>query len=162
MPTTSELPWTVDTNILVYATEPDDSNVKQQLDQRSSPQSRPPAKQRIARQLLRRLGLQEQALLVGQVMGEFVNVMLRKRAMSHLQARDAAVLLSRGARVLGASGEAYAQAWELVGKHQYQMWDALIIAICAEHGVKTLYSEDAGPLKRPLGVHIINPFAEND
>ena len=152
MPTTSDSPWTVDTNILVYATEPDDSDVNQLSEQ--------PTKQRIARQLLGRLGLQEHALLVGQVMSEFVNVMLRKRAMSHLQAGEAAVLLSRGARVLGASGEAYAQAWELVGKHKYQMWDALIIAICAEHGVKTLYSEDAGSLKRPLGVQVINPFAE--
>ena len=160
MPTTSDSPWTVDTNILVYATEPDHPGVHQQLNPQLIPQSGQPAKQRIARQLLGRLGLQEQALLVGQVVGEFVNVMLRKRAMSHLQASQAAVLLSRGARVLGASGEAYAQAWELVGKHKYQMWDALIIAICAEHGVKTLYSEDAGSLKRPLGVHVINPFAE--
>ena len=152
MPTTSDPPWTVDTNILVHATEPDDPAVNQPLEQ--------PAKQRIARQLLGRLGLQDQAVLVGQVMSEFVNVMLRKRAMSHLQASEAAVLLSRGARVLGASGEAYAQAWELVGKHKYQMWDALIIAICAEHGVKTLYSEVAGSLKRPLGVQVINPFAE--
>ena len=152
MPTTSDPPWTVDTNILVYATEPEDPAVNQRLEQ--------PIKQRIARQLLGRLGLQDQAVLVGQVMSEFVNVMLRKSAMSHLQASEAAVLLSRGARVLGASGEAYAQAWELVGKHKYQMWDALTIAICAEHGVKTLYSEDAGSLKRPLGVQVINPFAE--
>ncbi len=158
MPTTSDPPWTVDTDILVYATGSDHSAANQPLEQTT----KQPAKQRIARQLLARLGLQDQALLVGQVMGEFVNVMLRKRAMSHLQAREAAVLLSRGVRVLGASAEAYAQAWELVGKHQYQMWDALIIAICAEHGVKTLYSEDAGSLKRPLGVHIINPFAEID
>lgn len=34
------------------------------------------------------------------------------------------------------------------------------MATCAEHGVKTLYSEDAGSLKRPLGVHVVNPFAE--
>ena len=97
---------------------------------------------------------------MGQVVSEFVSVMLQKGAMSHVQASEAAVLLSRGARVLGASGEAYAQAWELVGKHKYQMWDALTIAICAEHGIKTLYSEDAGSLKRPLGVQVINPFAK--
>ena len=158
MPMTSDPPWTVDTNILVYATEPDGPAVIQALEQ---PTKQLP-KQLIARQLLAHLGLQNEARLVGQVMGEFVNVMLRKRAMSHLQASEAAVLLSRGVRVLGASAEAYAQAWELVAKHQYQMWDALIIAICAEHGVKTLYSEHAGSLKRPLGVHVINPFAESD
>ena len=75
MPTTSDSPWTVDTNILVYATEPDDSDVNQL----SKQPTKQPTKQRIARQLLCRLGLQEQALLVGQVMSEFVNVMLRKR-----------------------------------------------------------------------------------
>lgn len=139
----TESSWTVDTGILVYATEVDVSAVKH----------------RIARQLLARLGLGAQAFLIGQVMGEFVNVMLRKRVMSHVQAFEAVDLLSQGVLVLGASRESYAQAWELVGKHKYQMWSALIIAICAEHGVKTLYSEDAGPLRRPLGVHVINPFA---
>ena len=58
-----------------------------------------------------------------------------------------------------ASQQAYAQAWKLAAKHKYQVWNALIVAICAEHGVKTLYSEDAGSLERPLGVHVINPIA---
>ena len=52
------------------------------------------------------------------------------------------------------------QAWQLTARHTYQVWHALIVAVCAEHGVKTLYSEDAGALKRPLGVHVVNPFAK--
>ena len=28
------------------------------------------------------------------------------------------------------------------------------------HGVKTLFSEDAGSLKRPLGIQVVNPFAQ--
>ena len=119
MLTMIELPWTIDTNILVYATETD----------------APVEKQLIAKQLMKRLTLSPQACLVGQVVGEFMNVVLRKKAMTH------------------------AQAWKLAAKHKYQGWDALIVAICAEHGVKTLYSEGAGSLKRPLGVHVINPFA---
>jgi len=38
---------------------------------------------------------------------------------------------------------AYERAWKLATVHQSQVWDALIIAVCAENGVKTLYSEDA-------------------
>lgn len=144
MLTMIELPWTIDTNILVYATETEV----------------PAEKQRIARQLLERLTLSPQACLVGQVLGEFMSVVLRKHAMPRPQAFEAVSLLSQAARVLGASQQAYEQAWKLAATHKYQVWDALIVAICAEHGVKTLYSEDAGSLKRPLGVHVINPFAE--
>ena len=142
MLTMSELPWTIDTNILIYATESVTSVVKQ----------------RIAQQLLKRLTLSPQACLLGQVVSEFMNVVLRKQAMTHAQAFEAVGVLSQAARVLGASQQAYAQAWKLVATHKYQVWDALIIAICAEHGVSTLYSEDAGSLKRPLGVHVVNPF----
>ncbi len=143
-PTMIELPWTLDTNVLVYAFEPDQSSPKCQ----------------IAKTLLARLYSQPQACIVGQVVGEYLNVAIRKKAMTRAVAMGAANMLSRGARVLGASTQAYEQAWTLVGDHQYQVWDALIIAVCAEHGVKTLYSEDTGSLKRPLGVHVINPFAE--
>ena len=78
--------------------------------------------------------------------------------MSHKQALEAVDLLSQAADVLGASRQAYAQAWNLAAQHKYQVWDALIIAICADHGVRILYSEDAGSLKRPLGVRVVNPF----
>lgn len=144
MPTTTESPWSIDTNILVYATDP----------------GAPLAKQEIARQLLERLTLNPQAALVGQVLSEFMSVVLRKNAMTHAQALDAVGSLSQATDVLGASQQAYAQAWKLVATHKYEAWDALIIAICAEHGIKTLYSEDAGSLKRPLGVHVINPFLD--
>lgn len=143
MPTMSELPWTIDTNILVYATETAVSAEKQ----------------RIARQLLERLTLNPEACLVGQVLSEYMSVVLRKNAMARSQAFEAIRLLSQAARVLGASQEAYVKAWQLVAKFNYQVWDALIVAICAEHGIKTLYSENAGSLPRPLGVHVVNPFA---
>jgi predicted nucleic acid-binding protein len=146
MPTTIESAWSIDTNILVYATDP----------------SAPLAKQEIARQLIKRLTLNPKASLVGQVLSEFMSVVLRKNAMTRAQALEAVSLLSQAADVLGASQHTYAQAWKLAATHKYQVWDALIVAICAEHGIKTLYSEDAGSLKRPLGVHVINPFAEID
>lgn len=139
----TDLMWTIDTNVLVYALSPDQF----------------PPKQRIAKQLLVKLG-EPESCLIGQVVGEFMTVMLRKKAKSPVQALETVRLICQGVQIRGASSETYQQAFELVAKHHYQMWDALTIAVCAEHGVKTLYSEDMGALKRPLGVHVINPFAE--
>jgi predicted nucleic acid-binding protein len=144
MLTTIEPLWSVDTNILVYATESDAPEFKRQQ----------------AKLLLERLYSSEYGCLAGQVICEFMNVVIRKKLMTHGKVFEAVGLLSKGIRVLDVSQDAYAQAWELAAKHKYQVWDALIIAICADHGIKTLYSENAGSLKRPLGVYVINPFAE--
>ena len=142
MHTKSDSWWSIDTNILVYATETVGSS----------------SKQTIAKELLRDLYASPQGCLAGQVISEFMNVAIRKKAMTYAHALDVVTLMSIGVRILGTPPEAYAKAWELAGKYSYQMGDALIIAICAEHGIKTLYSEVAGPLTRPLGVHVINPF----
>jgi predicted nucleic acid-binding protein len=133
--------WTVDTNVLVYALSPE----------------QPAEKQLVAQKMLAKLALPG-GCLAGQVLGEFMSVILRKSAKTHAQAMQTLALLSAGVPVLGASSGTYAQAWALVGQHHYQVWDALIIAVCAEHGIKTLYSEDTGSLKRPLGVQVVNPF----
>lgn len=143
MPTTSEPPWTVDTNILVYATAID----------------APLSKQRAAQDLLERLFLNAQGSLAGQVLSEYLSVVLRKRTMTHATAFETVSTWSQAVRVLDVSASTYAQAWSLTTRHKYRVWDALIIAICAEHGIKKLYSEDAGSLKRPLGVQVVNPFA---
>lgn len=143
MPTTPETPWSVDTNILVYATAID----------------APVSKQRMAQELLERLFLSAQGCLVGQVLSEYLSVVLRKRTMTHAAAFETVSTWSQAARILDVSASAYARAWKLTVRHKYQVCDALIIAICAEHGIKTLYCEDAGSLKRPLGVHVVNPFA---
>lgn len=144
MLTTPDTPWSLDTNILVYAMATD----------------APPLKRQVALELLAQLFRHPQGGLAGQVLSEYLSVVLRKKLASHEFALETVQIWSRTARVLDASAAAYLQAWTLAATHKYQVWDALIIAICAEHGVKTLYSEDAGSLKRPLGVQVINPFAE--
>lgn len=144
MPTMNEPIWSLDTHILVYATAID----------------APEAKQCIAQDLLERLFLSPQGCLAGQVLSEYLSVVLRKKTMPHALALETVSVWSQAARVLEVSTSTYEQAWKLAATHKYQVWDALIIAICAEQGVKTLYSENAGALKRPLGVHVINPFAE--
>lgn len=59
-------------------------------------------------------------------------------------ALEAVLVWSQAAKILGVSAQTYEQAWKLAGSHQYQVWDALIVAMCAEHGIKKLYSEDSG------------------
>ncbi len=140
----NESAWTVDTNVLVYATALDT----------------PSAKQGVALALLERLFSNPQGCIAGQVLSEYFSVVLRKKAMTHSAAYDAVQTWARTARVLDASAAAYERAWGLVATHRYQMWDALIIAVCADNAIGTLYSEDAGSLRRPLGVQVVNPFAE--
>lgn len=143
MPTKNDVLWAVDTNVLVYATAID----------------APPDKQLTAQNLLQQLFTSGRGCLPGQVLSEYLAVVLRKRTMSHSLAMETVGTWSQAAKVLGVSANAYMQAWELTTAHKYQVWDALIIATCAEHGVKKLFSEDAGSKKQPLGVRVINPFS---
>lgn len=136
--------WAVDTNVLVYATAPD----------------APADKQNQARHLLGELFASPHGCLPGQVLSEYLAVVLRKKTMSTALATETVAVWAQTAKVLGASAQTYEQAWLLAGSHQYQVWDALIVAVCAEHGVKKLFSEDVGSMPKPLGVQVINPFLE--
>ncbi len=145
MPTTPEPAWSVDTSILVYATMIDPPSAQ---------------KQRVAQELLARLFKSPLGCLAAQVLSEYLSVVLRRKTMAPALALETVGVWSLAARVLDVTTQAYEKAWKLAATHNYQVWDALVISVCAEHGVKTLYSEDAGSLKRPLGVHVINPFAK--
>lgn len=140
----SESLWAVDTNVLVYATAPD----------------APPDKQRRSQDLLQQLFTSPLGCLPGQVLSEYLAVVLRKKTMSPGLAMETVSVWAQAVKVLDISCETYEQAWRLASGHQYQVWDALIIAICAEHGIKKLFSEDAGSMRQPLGVRVINPFVD--
>jgi predicted nucleic acid-binding protein len=143
MPTKTEALWAVDTNILVYATAPD----------------APTEKRRVALKLLRQLFTSPLGRIPGQVLSEYLAVVLRKKTMPDQLAMETVGTWAAAVKLVGASTPAYEKAWELATMHKYQVWDALIIAICAEHGITKLYSEDAGSMKQPLGVRVINPFS---
>lgn len=142
MLTKAEALWAVDTNVLVYATAPDT----------------PPEKRQIALKLLRQLFTSPLGRLPGQVLSEYLAVVLRKKTMSNQLASETVGTWSATVKLVGVSTQAYEKAWQLATVHQYQVWDALIISVCAEHGITKLYSEDAGSMKQPLGVRVINPF----
>lgn len=132
----------LDTNVLVYAEGLDD------LDRQA--------------RILRMLGDAPDGTLVlpVQVVGELVNVLIRKGGFEPAEARRIAYLWI--GRTLSAPTEpsTIALAMDLIVDHHFSIWDAVIIAAAAEAGCDLLLSEDMHPGFRWRGVTIVNPFAE--
>lgn len=131
----------LDTNVFVYAV---------------SPASGP--REVAARQLLERASHGGWPT-AAQVYGEFFAVMTRKQLMPRKAARAAVQAFCAVMPPLGSSNAAHAAALKLAAEKQLQSWDALIIAVCAEHGVKQLYTEDLPSAPLLLGVKCVSPFA---
>jgi predicted nucleic acid-binding protein len=130
----------LDTNVLVYAVSELDG-----------------LKENAAKKLL------EEALkggwpIAAQVYGEFFSVMIRKKYMSRTDARAAIQTFSELMPALASSVTAHSAALKLAAEKQMPYWDALIVAVCAENGVKKLYSEDFPGSIKPLGVHCVVPW----
>jgi predicted nucleic acid-binding protein len=130
----------IDTNILVYAT---DETVS--------------AKHAAARRLLER-ALRGGWPVAAQVYGEYFSVVTRKRLVSKALARQAIAAWSALMPPMPSSVTAHSAALSLAAEKQVQYWDALIIAICAEHGVTQLYTEDAPSAPKLLGVKCVSPW----
>lgn len=134
--------FSLDTNVLIYAIDPSQS-----------------AKHSAAQALL------EQALnqawpVALQVLGEFYSATTRKKVLSRADAARTVKLWSELLRPCAASAHSFTHALGYSSRTGAQFWDALILATCAEHGVKRLYTEDAGPQKQALGVALVNPFVK--
>jgi predicted nucleic acid-binding protein len=130
----------LDTNVLVYAVSASEG-----------------AKEKAARKIL------SQASHAGwpvaaQVYGEFFFVMTRRQTMSRKDARAAVEAFSAVMPAMPSTLTAHAAALRLAAERQLQYWDALIVAICAEHGVTRLYTEDAFSARKLLGVSCLSPF----
>lgn len=130
----------LDTNILVYAT--DESTTY---------------KHKAARKLLDR-ALKAGWPIAAQVYGEYFAVVTRKQLTSRANARAIVEAWAAAMPPMASSVTAHAAALQLAAEKQVQYWDALIIAICAEHGVKQLYTEDAPSAPKLLGVKCVSPW----
>lgn len=131
----------LDTNVLVYAVSPSEGH-----------------REALARTLLHR-ATQEGWPVAAQVYGEFFAVMTRRQLMTRKAAQAAVQAFCAVMPPLGSSTAAHAAALKLAADKQLQYWDALIIAVCAEHGVKQLLTEDLPSAPRLLGVKCVSPFA---
>ena len=94
-----------------------------------------------------------------QVYGEFFAVMTRRQYMSRKEARAAIEAFSAVMPAIPSTVTAHVAALKLAAERQVQYWDALIIAVCAEHGVTHLYTEDTPSAATLLGVKCVSPFA---
>jgi predicted nucleic acid-binding protein len=136
-------PWSLDSNVFIYAMDTTDLTKKQ-------------AAQALWQE--HRLGGQ---LVVAQVLGEVFRWLCSPRfGATGAAARSVIQNIQNHAKVVSASPGAFDIAFNESARSNRQFWDCLIIATCAEHGVKTLYTEDAaGAPHTVLGVKLVNPFA---
>jgi predicted nucleic acid-binding protein len=115
-------------------------------------------KQRTARSVVARL-MDLDAALPLQVVGEFQNVLRRKLGVPvWLAAQEGRNLLEAFDSLL-PSRKAAEQALALMAAGRCSYWDGLLVACCAEAGVRTLLSEDLRDGADIFGVHIVNPFS---
>ena len=130
----------LDTNVLVYAVSALEGD-----------------KEKAARKLLH-VATQAGWSVPAQVYGEFFAVMTRRQYMARKEARAAIEAFCAVMPPMSSTVTAHAAALKLAAEKQVQYWDALIIAVCAEHGVTQLYTEDAPSAAKLLGVKCISPF----
>jgi predicted nucleic acid-binding protein len=140
--TSSPAPWSLDSNIFVYAMDEAD-----------------PVKKLTAQTLWQKHRLGGH-MVVAQVLGEVFRLLRSPRfGATGAAARMAIQDMQNHARVVSASPAAFDAALNESARTNRQFWDCLIIATCAEHGVKTLYTEDtAGQPHTVMGVKLVNPF----
>jgi len=131
----------VDTNVLVYAEGEGDA-----------------ARCTAARDVLARLPTGD-VMLPSQVLGELHRVLTRRSRRSAQQARDAVLAWADVFRVRDSSWVALQAAMDLHADHQLQIWDALVLAVAAEHRCRILLSEDLQHGFTWRGVTVVDPFA---
>lgn len=132
----------VDTNILVYAEGHGDDDRCMR-----------------ANGLMRRLADADVVLPV-QVLGELFRVLTRK---ARLRAADARAIVVRWTDVhtaAASSATALQAAMDLAADHGLVVWDALVLAVAAEHRCRVLLSEDLQHAFTWSGVTVVNPFVE--
>ena len=130
----------LDTNILVYATDETEG-----------------VKHINARKLLD-LAIAEGWPISAQVYGEYFSVVTRRQLTTRDEARRVIEAWADSMPPLPSTVTAHAAALSLATEKQMQYWDALIIATCAERGVKQLYTEDIPGMAKPLGVRCTSPW----
>lgn len=131
----------IDTNVLVYAEGEGDA-----------------ARCAAARGLLARLPAAG-VMLPSQVLGELHRVLTRRARRTAQQAREAVLGWADAFRVRDSSWTALQAAMDLHADHQMPIWDALVLAVSAEHGARLLLSEDFQHGFTWRGVTVVNPFA---
>lgn len=99
-------------------------------------------------------------VLIWQVACEFVaasNKLKLKQAVTH-DPWDELRSLELLWATLTPSWPSLYRAESLLGRFSLSHWDALLIAVCLDHGIDCLYTEDFSAYSAIDGMKIINPF----
>jgi predicted nucleic acid-binding protein len=135
-----------DTNILVYAQQEHDPNNRHKR----------------AAELINSAILSS-AVIPVQVLGEFLNVCMRKFKLAPIDAIGQVEDYIGVFSCPQTTADDLIQATQLSSQHQLQYFDALIIAVSASAGATILLSEDMQDGLEIDGLRVINPFlAAND
>ena len=130
-----------DTNVLVYAHQPDD-----------------PRKQQIARGLLRQ-GLASKSVISAQVLSEFATTLLHKA--SPRATPQAVIDILDGLsplKLVSPDNDLIRRAIEVHEAYGLHFYDGMIIAAAERAGCERILSEDLNAGQNYLGVTVVNPF----
>lgn len=131
----------VDTNVFVYADDADE-----------------PDKQRVARDVVRKLAAKRCGVVSTQVLTEYVAAARRKLGLSLAECRQAVLLMCRFEVAL-IKPEQVLGALDVATAYGLSHWDALIIKAAATSGCRRLITEDLQHGQSVDGVRVENPFA---
>lgn len=109
--------------------------------------------------LLERLPVND-VLLPAQTLGELYRVLTGKVRRNPGKSREAILSWADSYDVADSSWTAFQSALDLGVDHGLQIWDALILAVAAEHSCRLLLSEDLQHGFTWRGVSVVNPYAD--
>lgn len=110
--------------------------------------------------LIERLtGIEADAILPVQVLGELFRVLTGKAGRQAVAARETALGWADAFETSDSTWTAFQAAFDLAADHRLSLWDALILSVAAEQGCRLLLSEDFQDGFTWRGVAVVNPFA---
>jgi predicted nucleic acid-binding protein len=115
-------------------------------------------KQLVARELVAQ-SMVHRAKLAAQVCGEVFRRLSAPAGLAVGNPWFALDTLMSSHDLIHADAPVFRRAMQLAHESKRQFWDCLIIATCAAHGVRRLFTEDTGSEpRRVMGVSLVNPF----
>jgi predicted nucleic acid-binding protein len=94
-----------------------------------------------------------------QVLGEFHRVLRRKLRMDQVEIAGLVTRWTRHVELIPTTETVFADACTLAANHQFDIWDAIILAAAAEAKCDLLLSEDGHSGFHWRGVTVVDPFA---
>jgi predicted nucleic acid-binding protein len=96
-----------------------------------------------------------------QALGEVLSVLIGKVRLPREDALEVLRPWQESYVIQETNRSIFADALELVARHAFRIWDAIILAAASFSGARTLFTEDMQDGFEWRHTRIVNPFAEN-